>query len=199
MDDNDSDAASATYPTITADSYRACLWCAEPIVIEHRPGRPRLYCRISCRQRAYERRSGLGVIPPIERRVASVEPEPISGRVIIRTGYERGRLSYVHGRSHALRPSGRSDTDGRRPTLCGAMARPTTGLYLALEPNGCKVCAVVERVRPSRRTPQPSRELAHLRAVLDDVGVWLNRSRHSDTPVTGSARGLLERLVQTAA
>jgi hypothetical protein len=197
--DHDEELPLAIDSVITADSYRACLWCAEPIGMEYRPGRPRLYCRPSCRQRAYERRSGLGVIPPIERRVASTEPQPISGRVILRTGYERGRLSYVHGRSHALRPSGRSDADGRRPTLCGAMARPTTGLYFALEPNGCKVCAVVERIRPSRRTPQPSRELAHLRAILDDAGAWMNRSDHRDGHIPGSARGLLERLVRAAA
>ena len=33
----------------------ACQWCAQPID-QHFHGRPRRYCRASCRQRAYEQR-----------------------------------------------------------------------------------------------------------------------------------------------
>ena len=32
-------------------------------MIAPRPGRPRIYCKQSCRQRAHERRKGLGVLP----------------------------------------------------------------------------------------------------------------------------------------
>jgi hypothetical protein len=35
---------------------RRCRWCARPFTVAPGPGRPRLYCRRSCRQRDYEAR-----------------------------------------------------------------------------------------------------------------------------------------------
>jgi hypothetical protein len=35
---------------------RRCRWCARPFAVAPGPGRPRLYCRRSCRQRDYEAR-----------------------------------------------------------------------------------------------------------------------------------------------
>ena len=35
---------------------RACLWCGRKFVAPEGPGRPRVYCRQSCRQRDYEAR-----------------------------------------------------------------------------------------------------------------------------------------------
>ena len=39
-----------------APSVRRCRWCARPFSVVAGPGRPRLYCRRSCRQRDYEAR-----------------------------------------------------------------------------------------------------------------------------------------------
>jgi hypothetical protein len=182
---------------LVGPKHRACLWCADAIVIERRPGRPRIYCGRSCRQRAYERRSGHGVIPPIERRIEAREPTNSVDPRRQRRGYERGRLSFVHGRSHALRFAGRSDLDGRRSTLCGAMASPVNGQFVGGADNSCQVCATVERIRPSHRAPQPSQDLAHLRAVLDDAGVWFDR-RRTLHGAAGSVDVLLQRLVNIA-
>lgn len=35
---------------------RACLWCGRNFSVPEGPGRPRVYCRQSCRQRDYEAR-----------------------------------------------------------------------------------------------------------------------------------------------
>jgi hypothetical protein len=35
---------------------RACLWCGRKFSVPEGPGRPRVYCRQSCRQRDYEAR-----------------------------------------------------------------------------------------------------------------------------------------------
>ena len=35
---------------------RRCRWCARPFTVVPGPGRPRQYCRRSCRQRDYEAR-----------------------------------------------------------------------------------------------------------------------------------------------
>jgi hypothetical protein len=36
-----------------------CPWCRRPVAARSGPGRPRLYCRRSCRQRAFEHRRRL--------------------------------------------------------------------------------------------------------------------------------------------
>jgi hypothetical protein len=43
------------YVTVTKPTDR-CRWCRRPLDAGSRPGRPRLYCRQSCRQRDYEAR-----------------------------------------------------------------------------------------------------------------------------------------------
>ena len=35
---------------------RACIWCGRSFTVERGPGRPRLYCKPSCKQRDYEAR-----------------------------------------------------------------------------------------------------------------------------------------------
>jgi hypothetical protein len=35
---------------------RACLWCGRKFEVNTGPGRPRLYCKASCKQRDYESR-----------------------------------------------------------------------------------------------------------------------------------------------
>ena len=42
--------------TLLAASTARCRWCGRPYETAPGPGRPRLYCRRSCRQRDYEAR-----------------------------------------------------------------------------------------------------------------------------------------------
>lgn len=39
-----------------APTSRRCRWCGRPVAVTPGPGRPREYCRRSCRQRDYEAR-----------------------------------------------------------------------------------------------------------------------------------------------
>jgi len=49
-----SDAVAGT--AAGAPAVRRCRWCARPFTVVPGPGRPRRYCRRSCRQRDYEAR-----------------------------------------------------------------------------------------------------------------------------------------------
>ena len=40
----------------TSGGARSCRWCGRPIASQGRTGRPRLYCKRSCRQRDFESR-----------------------------------------------------------------------------------------------------------------------------------------------
>ena len=39
-----------------ADPDKRCRWCARPLTVKSGPGRPKEFCRRSCRQRDYEAR-----------------------------------------------------------------------------------------------------------------------------------------------
>jgi hypothetical protein len=41
---------------VTQRAWRSCRWCGRKFEASSGPGRPRLYCRGSCRQRDYEAR-----------------------------------------------------------------------------------------------------------------------------------------------
>lgn len=152
---------------------RSCSWCSATFAVLARPGRPRLFCRRSCRQRAYERRAGLGVLPPVDRRVMAPNPvAPVTARTPI--AYEGGFAPGVV-RTHAMRPSGRPDQHGRWSTLCGVLARPLGRPYVAGRADACVSCARSEGLRPTARPLAPSATLAALRSVLEDAGVWVDR------------------------
>jgi hypothetical protein len=173
---------------------RQCRWCADHFVVALRPGRPRLYCRVSCRQRAYERRKGLGVLPPSDR-LAMQQGGPLSHLPHGRTGYEQGILSALGMRAHALRPAGMSERGERRITLCGVLARPIPTPFGRYAPNACKTCARVETMRPSARPIRVSADLAAFRAILDDVGVQLSRGQ---PPTVADCTDLLNQLWSAA-
>lgn len=173
---------------------RQCRWCAESFAVALRAGRPRLYCRPSCRQRAYERRRGLGVLPPSDR-LAMVNGGPLKHLPQGRAAYEQGVMSRLGRRAHALRPAGMSERGERRITLCGVLARPVPRPFWPLADNACKTCANVERLRPSARAMRTSADLAALRAILDDVGAELSRSV---PPSQRTAIDLLDRLFNVA-
>lgn len=151
---------------------RECLWCAREFVVERRPGRPRLYCRQSCRQRAYERRAGLGVVPPVDRRI--MRPNPVlTGLARGVAAYERGTVWTPDGKLHAMRPAAFTDRHGRRATLCGCLAVPRGRPFAPVHPNSCETCVAVAALRPPAQPLAPSAQLAALRAYLDLVAVWL--------------------------
>jgi len=148
-----------THPRPT---HRACSWCATEFPIVRRPGRPRLYCRRSCRQRAYEHRHGFE-----HQRTVRPLPGQRPGDSWTGTGYERAVAPF--GKTHALRTSVRAE-GSRRETLCGLLARPTAGRHFTLtEQRACITCTAVVTANPLRYGINPSNELATLRSMLDDV------------------------------
>jgi len=138
------------------------------------PGRKKLYCRASCRQRAYERRKGLAVLPPPDRLV--MRPGgPLAHLPNRAPRYEAsGWALRGRARIHALRPAGYAEPGERRPTLCGLMRAPV-GRAFQLGPPGtvCQTCARVAGLRPPARALRTSNELAAYRAQLDAVVVQL--------------------------
>ncbi|MCU1388236.1 MAG: hypothetical protein JWL72_1574, partial [Ilumatobacteraceae bacterium] len=159
---------------------RRCGWCTNRFVVVRRPGRPLIYCKQSCRQRAYERRRGLGVLPPPDRIVtrpggplAHLRPRP--------GAYEMGRIRYGAdpGKLHAMRPAGITDVRGRRLTLCGLLARPVTRDFAPGREESCLTCELVTRVRPSARPIRLTEDLAALRSLIDVAAVEMSRSQAS--------------------
>ncbi len=147
-------------------THRACSWCASEFQVVRRPGRPRLYCNHTCRQRAYEHRHGF----EHERTVRPL-PAQAHGETWTGTGYERSHTGVVigHGKVHALRTSVRPE-GRKRETLCGLLAPPLTGQHFnALHRAACKTCATVAASNPLRFGISPSNELARLRAMLDEI------------------------------
>lgn len=148
---------------------RPCSWCAADVPQVRRPGRPRLYCRQACRQRAYEHRHGL-CHQRTERELPGqdgVTRPPFAGS---RSGYERGgSIARIGGRLHALRPSVRPD-GGRRETLCGLLVPPNPGRWFQeYDRHACLSCVSIAQNFPLRFVVQPSNELARLRAVIDEA------------------------------
>ena len=141
-------------------THRPCSWCATEFTIVRRPGRPRLYCNHTCRQRAYEHRHGFE-----HQRTVRPLPGQVAGDVWSGSGYERGGSVAPFGKTHALRTSVRPE-GRRRETLCGLLA----GQYFsAMHPRACSVCTTVTDRNPLRYGISPSNELSRLRSLLDDI------------------------------
>ena len=173
---------------------RACAWCGVEFSAVYRPGRPKVYCRASCRQRAYERRRGLGVLPPPDRAIMS-EFVPLQHLPNRFPGYERGEIRTLQGKAHAMRPAGVAEMGERRLTLCGLLARPVHRSYHGSTHDACLTCARVERLRPSARAVRTSADLAALRYFLDVAGVEMSRNRG---PHKKSAEEVLMALLAAA-
>jgi hypothetical protein len=128
----------------------------------YRPGRPRLYCRRACRQRAYEHRHGF-----THQRSVRPLPGQLPGGSWTGTGYERAVAPF--GKAHALRPSVRAEGT-RRETLCGLLARPSGGHHFTTSDHrACTTCTQVTNNNPLRYGINPSNELATLRSLLQDI------------------------------
>ena len=145
-------------------THRACSWCASEFAIARRPGRPRLYCRQSCRQRAFEHRHGFE-----HQRTVRPLPGQVSGDSWSGTGYERGGSIAPFGKTHALRTNARPE-GRRRETLCGLLAPPIAGQHFTtFHPRACDTCTSVAEANPLRYGISASNELARLRSLLDDI------------------------------
>ena len=162
-------------PPPTRPSSRTCPWCSTQFEAVYRPGRPRIYCRLSCRQRSYERRRGLGVLPPPDR-IIMTNTGPLAALPNRFPGYERGYAWGLDTRAHALRPAGITEHGERRLTLCGTLARPVPRPFHPTATESCNTCANVERTRPSARAVHPSADLAALRWLLDHAAIQTSRS-----------------------
>jgi hypothetical protein len=173
---------------------RQCGWCTNHFPVLRRPGRPLIYCSRSCRQRAYERRKGLSVLPPPDRII--MQPGGPLGHLRPRAAaYELGRITWATGKFHAMRPSGVADTTGRRLTLCGLLARSSPRPYHPSMDGSCRTCARVRDVRPPVRAARPSDDLAALRSLLDAAAVELSRSPRSHHRPKGPGEILTDLLM----
>ena len=169
---------------------RHCPWCTRPFTMSIRPGRPRLYCQQSCRQRAYERRRGLGVLPPIDR-TFMVPGGPLPQPQRARLGYESGIIRHGGGKLHAMRPAGLSQSGDRRITLCGLLARPIPPPFWSPHERSCRTCAAVSELRPSARAIRPSADLAAIRTLIDHITADLS---HPQPPPPERALQMLYEL-----
>jgi hypothetical protein len=151
---------------------RECSWCHTTFALRVGPGRKRIYCNQSCRQRAYERRRGLGVLPPPEVLIAR-PGGPLGHLPQRRPRYEAGGMAYARNKVHALRPGGYADNADRRPTLCGLLRAPTGRPFVFIEGRSCLTCDSVQLLRPAARSLRVSNELAALRTQLDNVATRL--------------------------
>ena len=161
------DAAPSFLPHLQAPRVRHCSWCAAEIFAELKPGRPRLYCTQTCRQRAYEHRHGF-----IHRRTPTLPPLPSqrhgSRPVAPATGHELAILRFSAGKLHALRPNVRPD-GLRRETLCGLLARPVPARSFGVEDRSCKTCTKAARRKPLDHLVRPANELSYLRSIILEV------------------------------
>jgi hypothetical protein len=147
-------------------THRACSWCATEFVVARRPGRPRLYCNQTCRQRAYEHRHGFEHERTVRPLPAQARGETWSG-----TGYERSQTGFVGTRSkvHALRTSVRPE-GRKRESLCGLLVPPLAGQHFnARHRSACSTCASVAASNPLRFGIAASNELSRMRAMLDEM------------------------------
>ncbi|HQZ35979.1 MAG TPA: hypothetical protein PK020_16245 [Ilumatobacteraceae bacterium] len=153
---------------------RQCLWCHTEFDLRLGPGRKKIYCTVSCRQRAYERRRGLGVFPPPEQLIS--RPGGPLGHLPNRfTRYEAGGMTVQrHYKIHAMRPAGYAEAGERRPTLCGLKRRPNGQTFNEgpIE-RICQTCMKIARIRPPARRQFPSSDLAAYRAQLDSIAMQL--------------------------
>lgn len=143
----------ASVPAGTVVDHWDCPACDRTIAIVHRPGRPRLYCSHACRQRAYRWR---------RRHEAHTAGTPSWPAQTAHVDRRQG------ARAHALRDdrdplARRRDRRGRRPTVCGLMARPASPTtpphyptpFLTADDEACTTCRTLIQPRPLGLVPGP--------------------------------------------
>jgi hypothetical protein len=181
-----------------APATRECSWCHATFTLRVGPGRKRIYCTRSCRQRAYERRRGLGVLPPPEVLIAR-PGGPLAHLPQRQLRYEAGGVAYTRDKIHALRPGGYADAADRRPTLCGLLRAPTGRPFAYVFGRSCETCDKVQQLRPALRSLRVSNDLAALRTQIDSIAT---RLAHHGVLAAGNdpelAAALLQELLDAA-
>jgi hypothetical protein len=106
---------------------RSCSWCGGPLVEAPGPGRPRLYCRPSHRQRAYEARR--------EAKLRHLAPDEV---VLGRRSWEALRSALIRLRVANLElaeQQARLDADtGRRIAAVASLSAAVAEMQEAVEP-----------------------------------------------------------------
>ncbi len=151
----------AHHYSVKPGSTSMCQYCDQLIVRRTPFGRPRLYCKRSCRQRAYERRKQIGV------RGASYKPlPPPESRVVYRMKSNRhpawlkGWVSITTGKGHAVVPGPVQDGRFFR-TLCGLQVMVLNTRFRTDEPAVCETCCkLLHRHPPQRILPDLADALA---------------------------------------
>ncbi|CAB4364661.1 MAG: hypothetical protein F2681_12315 [Actinobacteria bacterium] len=167
---------SQQFTPVRRPTERSCLWCQKVFALRIGPGRKRIYCSDSCRQRAYERRRGLGVFPPPERLITQ-PGGPLAHLPNRFRRYEAGGMFInASAKVHALRPAGYAEPGEKRATLCGLKRRPIARPFADGDPaHYCQTCVKIAWLRPPARRTMPSSDLAAYRAQLDSVGIRLSQ------------------------
>jgi hypothetical protein len=154
-----------------------CEWCGIDFSRRHPHGRRPLYCKRTCRQRAYEerRRGAFALGLPKAAMFERLHPDPKL--------YQAGMGGEYQHVAHALRPDGYADTIGFRPTLCGTRVKPTNrpfypGMSLSCTRN-CVTCTRVAKQFPLARRIDPISDIGTATAMIG----MLRATRGSPEPV----------------
>ena len=154
-----------------------CEWCGVAFVRPHLRGRCPLYCKRTCRQRAYEerRRGAFALGLPKVTMFDRLHPEPKL--------YQAGTGGEYQHVVHALRPDGCADSIGFRPALCGSRVNPSNrAFYAGVTTSGRRNCATCTRVAnqfPLERRIDPLSDIGTTTALIG----MLRATRGAPEPV----------------
>jgi len=141
-----------------------CEWCGVAFIRRHMRGRRPLYCKRTCRQRAYEerRRGAFALGLPKAALFERLHPDPKL--------YQAGKGGEWLHVAHALRPDGCADQIGFRPALCGARVNPSNRPFYpraALGDNrNCATCVRVAERFPLERRIDPLSDIGTATALI---------------------------------
>jgi hypothetical protein len=147
-----------------SESMFRCEWCGVDFGRRHPHGRRPLYCKRTCRQRAYEerRRGAFALGLPKATMCERLHPNP--------KHYQAGMGGAYQHIAHALRPDGYADTIGFRPTLCGTRVKPTNRpFYPDVSLSGttnCLTCTRLANHFPLERRIDPLSDIGTATAMI---------------------------------
>ena len=141
-----------------------CEWCGIDFSRRHAHGRRPLYCKRTCRQRAYEerRRGAFALGLPKATMFELLHPDPKL--------YQAGMGGEYQHVTHALRPDGYADTIGFRPTLCGTRVKPSNRPFYPVISlsctRNCVTCTRVANQFPLERRIDPLSDIGTATAMI---------------------------------
>ena len=146
-----------------------CAHCHTDFPHARRSGRRRLYCRRSCRQRAYEHRCRTA---PPPRPHPFDHPTTNDGFAPTTACYAEGRTRFIFGKGHAV-VAGPPDGKHRFPTLCGLQAVPGGRPFSNVRPDSCKSCVRLALRRPPTNSSRPHQTLlATQHHLMQTANAW---------------------------